>query len=266
MLLFRLIDRGDDVSVQNGQICIFAHSGRNVPDKWLEDHRAELAVDLAVLDLAQVLLYDGHSVGRYGPHRWPGLTIDFRNLGTKQRMYTIFNVEFSRARTTKFGRKGDDLPRGSFRIGKRSALLSLWEALNLDIPPRLSSFHCYLGNLRERLMTFDMSKGAKIQSTSLRPLNLSCHEIRLAVKSITDKSQTNNAHFTDNRRTTSTYKQSLISEENHIVASDFTSCASFYDKSNQEGRYKQLNDHLLARSPMEQSDEEWLAEYDRAIH
>lgn len=265
-LLKRLIEKGDCVSVENGKLCILPASGKLVPEVWYGQNSSRLALDLAGILNQPVLLYDGHCAGRFEAGKYPGLSIFLKCASTGTRMYSIFNVEMNRARTTKYGAKGTPLPRGSFRVGKRSSLMKLWEALKMTLPPRCSSIHDYIGNLKYRLFTYEVRKGNKISSTELVPLNVMPLEILEALNKLPDKGPAISIQNQDRCQTILPYKEPRGADRNKGVQENFSTCPGNYEKSNQKEVYNSLNT-ITPREPVQnQSNEEWLADYNRSVH
>lgn len=265
-LLARLIERGDTVCVENGKLCISSLSGNDVPADWYKRHYDELVSALAVIFTQPVLIYEDHSVGRYGPGKWPGMLINFHCVKFDESLYSIFNVDLSRARTTSYGKAGDALPRGQFRVGNRSSLVKLWRRLDLDMPPRLSSFHDYMGNLKSRLLTFEQKEGNKVKSTDLLALNVSAREILEALVNATDKPLTSNSQNSDKCQTRTPYKKMSESRISNGVSENQTTCSANHIKSNQDKEDKRANTNASLISLMDQSVDEWLADYDSPMH
>ncbi|HDP4830717.1 hypothetical protein LDP37_00050 [Pseudomonas aeruginosa] len=128
--------------------------------------------------------YDGYSTGWYDHHKAAGVTLQLPSVLSGLDTHAIFNATLTRDRTTKAGAKGSPLPKGHFRIGKRSHLYRFWLSTQLPIPKRLSSLHDYMGNLRGILFTATKIDGheKRLDKESLRPLTISADEIRKAVQ------------------------------------------------------------------------------------
>ena len=120
------------------------------------------------------LVFESYSTGLYGPTKsYAGITLQFLHIESNKNYYAIFNAEVTRKRRVKTntGRHdvGARLPKGHFRVGKRSGFYAFWLATDLKIPPRLSSFHDYMGNLRSITFSAEVKSGNKLRSQTIRP-------------------------------------------------------------------------------------------------
>jgi len=117
------------------------------------------------------LSYESYSTGRYGPKNcYQGVTLHFICNETHDIYYVIFNVNLDRTRNIGSHLKGTPLPKGRFRVSRRSAFFQFWVRAGLPIPPRLSAFHDYMGNLKGRTFTASIQSGKKLDKCSIRPL------------------------------------------------------------------------------------------------
>jgi hypothetical protein len=173
-LLETLHSRGDHIEVINGRLAITPVSKQPVPKKWLAENSTRLLSEIAALLDINVYIYDGYSTGYYGKHKSPGLTLQLINIATGEDCYLTFNVELKRSRTTNNGIKGSCLPKGQFRISKKYKFYQFWLSTGLSLPPRLSSFHDYMGNLKQCFFIPTFDHGAKVKDKIIPLLNL-CH-------------------------------------------------------------------------------------------
>ena len=172
MLLQRLLSRGDRVEILQGRLHIESASGNAVPSVWLEKHRQELELEIVKQLRLFALRYDSYSTGHYGRQRYGGVTIQLCSVATLQSHYAIFNADLTRARNSKSGKAGTLLPKGHFRVGRKSQFARFWLSTSLKAPKRLSVFHDYMGNLRQVLLTADTSVGERLDASSLKPLEI----------------------------------------------------------------------------------------------
>ncbi|MDR3428220.1 hypothetical protein [Silvimonas sp.] len=179
-LASRLLGRGDEICIEQGQIIIHAASGKPVPREWLSKNAPCLVQEiLAALGTAVAYEYCDYTTGSYGKHKAGGVTLQFQSLLTCAKAYVIFNAELTRSRTTKAAKKGTPLPKGHFRIGKRSHFYQFWKSTGLAEPKRLSSFHDYMGNLKGILFTAKLQYN-RMDAGTLKPLSISAHVVRAA--------------------------------------------------------------------------------------
>ena len=176
-LLSRLLHRGDIVSIENGRSVIVPGSGKPLPEGWLEAHSEQLCSEILKATALDAYRYDSYSTGKYGDHKAQGLTLQLVSVMHGQEAYCIFNASLKRLRGPQ---KGSSLPRGQFRVGKRSHFYKFWVKTGLKLPDRLCHFHNYMGNLRQLILTCE-GGGERLAASTLRPLNLGAESIKRLV-------------------------------------------------------------------------------------
>jgi hypothetical protein len=196
LTLTQLLARGDAVAVEQGRLTLTPASGRPVPAEWLSTHSHALIAQAASITGTTALQYIGYSVGNYGPTRAGGITLQFCCLVTGEERFVIFNAHTKRARTSKSGKAGDPLPKGQFRVGKRSGFYHFWESTKLPVR-RLSDFHDYMGNLSGLVFT-GQSNGERLNVATLCPLDLPATALQaLGAEHIPDKHPTTSRQAPD---------------------------------------------------------------------
>lgn len=93
-----------------------------------------------------------------------------------QSVYAVFTADLTRQRNTATAKTGALLPKGQFRIGKRSHFYKFWMETGLPFPRRLAAMHDYMGKLRSVLVTDDRFKVG-----SLVPVWLTAEQFRAAI-------------------------------------------------------------------------------------
>lgn len=252
-----LLARGDCVAVKQGRLIITPVSGKPVPPEWLAEHERHLIAQAGELAGIPALEYLGHSVGNYGPKLAGGATIQFRCLRTGRDWYSVFNVETTRKRTTATGRAGQPLPKGHFRVGKKSAFLRFWNSTGLAIH-RLSDFHDYMGNLSGIIFTGTQGERERLEAQSTAALSLSADQLQMAAR-ISDSRLTTSRHQPDRHQTTHPDKhppQSHISQGAQQISS--TGQSSYGNTLTRGDGYKGK-----PTPPELGTVEEWLADYDK---
>ncbi|WP_019025667.1 hypothetical protein [Colwellia piezophila] len=266
-LLETLFSRGDHIDIIKGKLVITPASEQPVPKKWLAESSTRLLSEIAALLDINVYIYDGYSTGYYGKHKSPGMTLQLINISTGEDCYLTFNVELKRSRTTDNGIKGSCLPKGQFRISKKYKFYQFWLSTGLSLPPRLSSFHDYMGNLKQCyfIPTFDHS--AKVKEKIIPLLNL-CHGEVLARFSqhIPYNNQTSDIQLPYNRHTNMPYNDIAQPHEYKGLTGDVTTCSNNYELSKQ-GSAVISNPLPVINSinkPEEQTNDEWINDWEQA--
>ncbi len=174
-LAMKLLSRGDMVCIERGQLAIQPASGKPVPPQWIAEHAPDICRAILTAADLDAFEYVGYTTGHYGKHKASGVTLQFVSVITGENVYAIFNADLTRQRTTAGGKAGAPLPKGQFRVGKRSHFYKFW--LSTGIPVRrLSDFHDYMGHLSGILCAGNIV-GDRIDVGTLRPVSLSEAEI-----------------------------------------------------------------------------------------
>ncbi|MDO8402626.1 MAG: hypothetical protein Q7T27_03930 [Pseudomonas sp.] len=258
----KLLARGDEISIQHGQLVIRPSSGMPVPQEWRDKYSPALLREILLTLGMDAYEYGGYSTGLYGHHKAAGVTIQFPSFVGGMKTHAIFNANLNRDRTTKAGAKGSSLPKGHFRISPRSHLFQFWQSTGLSTPKRLSSFHDYLGNLRGILFAADMVAGRKnrLDTGSLRPLSITTAEVRKAFQP--DNRRTTTGQVTDNCRTMMPDKDSAPAQQNRGFQPKPSTCTESHVKtviSTCVYTAASVPDRSR-KQPAEQTEEEWLAD------
>tara|TARA_R110002126_G_scaffold51353_1_gene140496 strand:+ start:6178 stop:6993 length:816 start_codon:yes stop_codon:yes gene_type:complete len=206
-----LLTRGDELEIVDGRLNIIAESGLPVPAEWLKLHEDKLVYELVSQMAIDVLVYESYSTGKYGAKHHSGVNLQFINLLTDDSRYAVFNVELDRIKATKKGPIGSPLPSGQFRVGKRSRFYRFWLNANQPLPPRLSSFHDYMGNLKGALFIGTVGRDERLDKQSIKLLNITYLQIVAAFfqRSLPDNPHTPSIHSPDKYHTTMPYNESM---------------------------------------------------------
>jgi hypothetical protein len=258
----KLLARGDEISIENGQLVIRPSSGMPVPQDWWDKYSPALLREILLALGMEAYEYGGYSTGLYGQHKAAGVTVQFPSFVDGMNAHAIFNANLNRDRTTKAGAKGSPLPKGHFRVSSRSHLFQFWQSTGLSTPKRLSSLHDYLGNLRRILFTADIVAGRKnrLDTGTLRPLSITTAEVRKAFQP--DNGRTPSGQVTDNCRTVVPDKDSAPAQQNQGFQPKPSTCTEKHVTTViSTCVYTVATEPDCPRKqPAEQTEEEWLAE------
>ncbi|MBA1265315.1 hypothetical protein [Stutzerimonas stutzeri] len=259
-LLNTLFEADTSISIDCGQIVIVSQNGLQTT-KLQQDLNSQLTKELLELLQIEAFVYTSYSVGVYDK-KFPGLTLQFLSETSGESYYTIFNVEITRKRTTRSGKKGELLPAGHFHVGKRSLFYYFWHSTALAYPARLSSFHDYLGNLGKILFSAEKvpDRPGRLGKTSLRPLSVPAEVIRR--RFLADNDRTISGHGPDNEQTSVPDNTRAQGQLEQAIQSDTATCAENYDKQVIRGReYEGARTPCQHKRPEEQTEKEWLADF-----
>ncbi|MFO1368796.1 MAG: hypothetical protein U1F46_07350 [Marinagarivorans sp.] len=180
-VLGELLRRGDIVAVEGGRLMIQFASGERPTKPWLKQNRSQLIKDVARLTGREILEFCQYSTGRYrfgeraekAEKLISGVTLSYGDVLSGQTYRMCFNAELTYAKDTCKKQKGQELPKGRFRVKRRSSLITYWEKVGFSMPRRLSEFHEHLGKLSEVLITAEINNGVALDKSSCSPLELS---------------------------------------------------------------------------------------------
>lgn len=260
-LALKLLSRGDELSIVNGQLQIEPASGKQVPSEWVDAHARQLCREVLTLIGLDAFDYQSYSTGHYGKTRSGGITIRFASVISGRPAYAIFNADLTRQRTTSAGKAGAALPKGQFRIGKRSHFYKFWLDTGLPFPRRLASLHDYMGRLRAILLTAQVS-GDRINAGSLAPLNLSAAHFKAAV--MPDNSRTIAGQVPNNSRTTEPDNEMSPALEERAFQPVPATCPDNYENKLTRRQVSKAMPSLPYKPPSEQTVDDWLEDYDNA--
>lgn len=264
-LLPYLLQRGDKVFIAGGRLVIKPISGRPVLGNWFEDHAPGLIRDILKKTDTEAFVFESYSTGHYGNNHYNGVNLQFTSLLSCKGAYVIFNADLKRKRNSKNAKAGSPLPKGQFRVGKKTSFYKFWSKTGLELPPRLSSFHDYMGNLKQVLFAGNYMEGERLDKNSLLPLDISYSEILKAFNLLEqpDNDQTNSIQYPDKYHTTLTYKESVGTQLLHGFQAILTTGDPNYGKrltGSAVTREKviPINTH---KRPEDQTIDEWLADH-----
>lgn len=260
-LATKLLSRGDAVSIELGQLAIQPASGKPVPPDWISTNRARICREVLTLVGLDAFEYVGYSTGHYGKTRSAGVTLQFVSMLSGQSVYAVFNADLTRQRNTATAKAGALLPKGQFRIGKRSHFYKFWMGTGLPFPRRLAAMHDYMGKLRSVMVTGSVTDD-RFKVGSLVPVSLTAEQFRAAI--LPDNIRTIPGQAPDNSRTKAPDKEMPTYHEPQGLQPIPTTCASSYgNKVIRKEGYKTIPYTPIhsPKPPQEQSVDEWLDAY-----
>ena len=260
-----LLTRGDELEIVDGRLNIIAESGLPVPETWLKRHEDKLVYELVSQMAIDVLVYESYSTGRYGAKLHSGVNLQFLNLLTDDSRYVVFNAGLDRVKETKKGPIGSSLPIGQFRVGKRGRFYKFWLNANQPLPPRLSSFHDYMGNLKGTLFTGIVGRDERLEKQSIKLLNITYVQIVAAFfqRSLPDNPHTPSIHSPDKYHTTMPYNESMERLMQRDLESIQTTGNCNYGTRSFASKVIRGRSMMSTTNKIQQdqTDEEWLEDY-----
>ena len=260
-LTAKLLRRGDTVSIELGQLAIQPASGKPVPPEWISTNRARICREVLMSVGMDAFEYTDYSTGHYGKKRSAGVTLRFVSVVSGQSVYAVFNADLTRQRNTSTAKAGALLPKGQFRIGKRSHFYKFWMGTGLPFPRRLAAMHDYMGKLRSVLVTGSVTAD-RINAGSLVPLSLTADQFREAI--LPDNSRTRSGQLPDNSRTRVPDKEKATGQEPQGLQPIPATCASNHEnKLIRKDEYKTIPYTPIdtPKPPQDQTVDEWLEAY-----
>jgi hypothetical protein len=205
------------------------------------------------------LIFDGFSTGRYGMHKADGLTLRFTHPESQSDYYVIFNVRLDRQRDSKKHKAGTPYPKGQFWVSKRYEFFRFWQRTGLKVPPRLSAFNDYMGNLAQLTYQADIARLNRLDAKTLRPFY---PDEQSLISVGTNKVQTPAEHQTNKAQTSSPNRDIAGCPDLRAFGDQPITCGPNHEKSKQGDALTRTHaSHSYEVS--DQSVDEWLAEYNR---
>jgi len=207
------------------------------------------------------LIYESYTTGWYGPKRNEGLCMQFSTLNGARRYHTFFNAKLRRQRSSKGHKAGDPYPPGKFYIGEQHGLYLFWKRTELQVPPRLSAFGDYLGNLKQLLFEAEVTQGNRLNATSLKVWT---DRSGASSEGHSNNEQTNYELDSNKSQTNLSNKTSLQSIESKGIQANTATCPTEYVISKQVKAYtsSDISELEIVIPSKDRSTEEWIAEYE----
>ena len=240
-LVVTMIEQRYSISVERGQLVINQPDGTPMAKKWIKSHQSQLVGEILKKMDRDALIYLGYSAAKYGDNYAGGVTLQFESAVTGAEVYAIFNANLSRSRTTKHGKAGAPLAKGQFHVAKGSGFCKFWASTGLP-SRRLSSYYEHMGNLK--LLFFESqdiyTSKNRLNSSSLKPLHISFHEVKEAF-GLTDRAPTTDRQYADKRPTVATDKETLQPSETLCLQSNSATGENYCGKTVIREKVKRVN-------------------------
>jgi hypothetical protein len=299
-LLAKLLHKGDEIDIVQGNLLIKPSSGLAVPLSWLKQNETLLINEICFLFNIVPLRYISYTTGRYGAKKSQGITLQFCNLKSGEDAYIIYNASLERSRTNKNAKKGDPLSGKQFIIGERSGFYKFWISTGLPLPRSASKFYECMGKLKLLIFTSTIDLNNRITDKTLPLLDVSFQEI-LDKQSILFSGKTNE-NLTAKKPLTFrqeppkpplsfTAKDISADHNHHGIAPNKSTCNSKYGNtfirkevirtgnspgiSSDKLPIKTLNSNIVDedifepmvknKRPEDQTTDEWLADWEAAF-
>ena len=204
------------------------------------------------------LKFESFSTGCYDHGKYPGVTIQFVSEVNGSEYYVIFNVKLTRVRRSKVHAAGTPLPGKQFRVSKKSNFYKFWLRTGLRLPPRLSSFHDYMGNLGKLAFSGDVDAENKLITGSLMPMP------DPAVVPEPDKSQPSSVLEADKWQTKYPYKHLDEPPSNSAPQVNLSTSCSNYERrlTGKADTSPAIRFPRSYKELQEQSVDDWLLDYE----
>ena len=248
------LKRSGYVQVVAGRLDVFKMNSKRFNSEWLAQNSDEILRAILHVTGRKAYVYQSFSRSNqgYGVGKYPGVTLQFKELSSEKSAYLILNAEVLK-------QNGRLRKRKEFLPPKNGALVEFWRRTVGDLPngrrsriwEHMSSLNPYLFNIRTRSDGKGENKSAgllsisfdEISSSSLDEVQPNCGPDTYAPRTV----------FTDEGRAWSLQKRGLRANR---TTSDLD------HETSQQGN-KIVRDAPVSKDINNQSMEEWLAEYSR---
>jgi len=253
-LLSKLINRKDNISITNGRLVIEPASGKPIPDDWLEENWFDIVKDAALLTGRNCFSYQEHKIVKnYFPD--VSIRLEFISLVTGESIPMFFKVHTERAKDSKYGKKGNQLPQGSWRLPSNSGLRTIWPFPK----PRRNSEYCEkIWQFKHLIFDGNITPKGKLSKDTFKPLEIAMSEITSATR----RQLIGNTSATDRQTSRQEKPVTQITEGLHPNS---TGCdipelksnkVSEYESNPSPASFSSITEHIQAIS-----NEKWLSEY-----
>lgn len=270
-LTCRLLNRGDSVQIVAGRLTIESASGKDVPGDYLSTNREQLIREILEISGKTGFYYTGYSTGNYavkGEIRKGGVTLNFANALNGDYACVTYNANLTRERSSEFGEEGSPLPRGHFRVKRNNQFCKFWLSLDLPLPRRLSSFHDYMGKLKQLVLSCEIDPANnKVIDKRIALLTITVEELLSTLSkpsNYPDSARTTHGQRTDKVRTRSTDKELSKAQQLHGFKPDLSACTNKCELSKQVNACTRANVVSIIskdKKPEDQTIDEWLSDY-----
>ncbi len=212
----------------------------------------------------ELLLYEYHSTGREPGHSQDRLTLHFVLLPSHQKVVMHFNVSTKKARKSKRGNAGSQMPKGQFRPPKSGSFLNFWYRLGLEMPRRPSEFHKKLRQLSNLALKADL----KDCGTCYRAENKTATLANIAPEHIQQRVYALYAPKNIADQSRSSPKKIAISLESpcsQLAISESTEPPTSLTTYQTASAFSGKQEYRRTKTPEEQSTDEWLHHYEQAL-
>jgi hypothetical protein len=259
----RLLIRQGEVSIELGRLVVRQPNGEEMSHDWLKKYEAVLLREILTTLKIDSYEYRSYSTGSYDQRKFPGINLQFRSTVDEKYTYVIFNVSLTRIRSIKSGVKGSPLPKGHFHVGERSNFFKFWRSTPLAVPKSLTSFHDYMGNLKNILFAANLTEGrddGRMDAGSIRPLSVSSELVR--EKFLPDNSRIVTGYAPDNCRIKNPDRDSAASHALRGFQPKSTTGDQYYGKA----VIRKIDDTGPSQAPLrirpqEQTVDEWTVDF-----
>ncbi|NVK54955.1 MAG: hypothetical protein HWE26_05025 [Alteromonadaceae bacterium] len=285
-----LLNRGCSIEIRNGALAVNHPSDSKYDANWHLKFSTVLVGDIARLLRLNIYRYEGYKAGRFNEGKYPGVRVRFIDIGSSEEVYAMFNARLTRSRNVGNKRSGEPLPGNRFSMNKGYGLYKLWLKLGLPQPRRPSELYKMMGKLSQIMITADADPNGKLKNQSIRLANVSTHEItaNFSDKPVASLGQGSGKVLasasgnngwqeqvaTDSGKQSPATTSSIGSELNLKCVSkpvrvgattkEKTTCDYNHELSNQVMTDKGPVNPTHKKTPQEQTNDEWFADYDKA--
>lgn len=173
-MLATLLQRGDQISLDNGKLAIKPKSNSPIPSSWLNNHSEHLIREIITTTGRPAYWYTSFDTGKY---KADGVCLQFVNITTGASAFCCFNAILKRQRNSKHGKAGSYLPNRQFTVGKNSSFCQFWQRAGLPLPNRLGKLYERMGNLKKIVFTANFTANEKLDKQTLTPLTITYEQL-----------------------------------------------------------------------------------------
>ncbi|NVK02440.1 MAG: hypothetical protein HWE12_12920 [Oceanospirillaceae bacterium] len=262
-----LLDSGLHISFIKGRFFIVdRQNGEPELVEWASKNQRDIVRDVLKKLEVEALIYTGYGSGLQD-QKLEGVHLQFESInGPHLSYYCIYNAYVRYERGPK---KGSVLPKGQFKVGRKSEFRKFWYRLDLSEPRGRAGYCKSMGQLKHLYFCADIDSGEKIEKRTLQGLNIPYEKICEAYQypTVEDKFDTREGQSRNNSGTAIMHNESDQRQEWRAVQGSRSTGDGTYGirlKGSAVQGTSISESNGLCKPPQEQTVQEWLDDHEQA--
>ncbi len=252
-LLDELIGREILIEIVDGRLVLETEIPEESSVSLDGNQRDRLVGEIARLMSLDLYQFRYHTTGKYGGFLGGGITLHFESILSRVAHYAVFNVDVTKAKSSKAGNAGSKRPKGQFTPKAGGAFSRFWRRLLLPQPARPSTMHKKMHLLKHLVLAAEPLDESKLDKNSIKLAQID-HQSLIAAFRDRERFRTDARLPEDERETLDGYTEYCEVLNNTGLERVPGTRHPYHGSSHQDGGY--------TTDVSVQSTDEWLKAYD----